>query len=198
VDAASVFFQFITKFGDSGFLLPASVFLSFGLFATGSRRNAIVFAAAWAACISATALAKILFMAYGGAPTSAAIHSPSGHASLSTMFFLSLGFIATGEKNRVRSRVLAALCIGLVALIAGSRVSLGAHTAAETFVGVVIGLASFEAFRRYSRPCAPFSPQALLIGAGSLVLAYAVLGASIRVEEPLERAASWLALRFGC
>lgn len=198
MDAASAFFRFITKFGDSGFLLPAAVFLCFGLFATGGRRNAIVFAAAWAACISATALAKILFMACGGSPTSAAIHSPSGHASLSAMFFLSLGFIATGEKNRVRGRVLAALCMALIALIAGSRVFLGAHTAAEALLGLVIGLASFEAFRRYSRPRAPIPPQAMLIGAGALVLAYSVLGASIHVEEPLERAAAWLALRFGC
>jgi membrane-associated phospholipid phosphatase len=198
VDAASAFFRFVTKFGDSGFLLPASALLCFGFFATGSRRNAVAFAAAFAACVSATALTKILFMACGGHAISATIHSPSGHASLSAMFFLSLGFIATGERNQIWGRILAALCITFVALIAASRVFLGAHTAAETLAGALIGLASFETFRRYSQPCAPIPPQVLLIAAGSLVLVYAILGASIRVEEPLERVAAWLALRFGC
>jgi membrane-associated phospholipid phosphatase len=198
VDAASAFFETVTKFGDSGFLLPASVCLCVGLFAAGARHNAVAFAYAWAACIGATTLAKILLMACGRDWISASIHSPSGHASLSAMFFLTLGFISRGEQNHVRGRGFAVLCIVLVGLIAVSRVFLGAHTAAETLVGVVIGLTSFGAFWRYSGPAAPIPARVLLFGLAPLVLAYAASGAHLHLEGPLERIAAWLARYLNC
>jgi membrane-associated phospholipid phosphatase len=197
VDADDSFLAIVTKFGDSGLLLPASVFLCAGLFAAGARKTAVVFACAWAACIGATILVKILFMACGER-VSSSIHSPSGHTSLAAMFFLSLGLMATGAKNQIFGRAVAAGCVALVTAIAVSRVALGAHTLAETLIGAVIGLASFGAFWGFSWPRSPISIKALLLSLVPLGLGYAVLGVSVHFEGPLERVAHWLARRLGC
>jgi membrane-associated phospholipid phosphatase len=197
VAADEAFFEIITKFGDSRLLLPASVGLCLGMFVTGARQSAAVFACAWTACICATSLAKILSMACGELFL-ASLHSPSGHASLSSMFYLTLGLTAAKRNNPFPGRAFLGVCIVLVALVAISRVVLDAHSVAETLIGLAIGLASFGAFWRYSQRHSPISTRALLIGAAPVLLAYAAVGVSAHAEERLERIAAWLARHWGC
>jgi membrane-associated phospholipid phosphatase len=198
VDAAGAFLSIITNLGDAGFLLPASFALGVVVWLSADRRTAIAFACAFSACVGATMLAKVAFMTCAGHWAVAAIHSPSGHASLATMFFLSLGLVGARSGNRLLGRTLLPICLLLVALIAASRIALGAHTAAETLAGAVVGVACFGVFWRFASLHLAVRAPALAFGLAPLVVAYVAFGAHVGIEDWLERIAAWLAQRLTC
>ena len=183
VDAVEAFLSIITNLGDSGFLLPASFALALALWFSGARHTALVFVFAFVACVGATALAKIAFMTCSGQRVADLIYSPSGHASLATMFFLSLALVATKARNQVYRSIFAAGCVLLAAFIAGSRFIIGVHTAAEILAGVAIGLTCFGAFWRFAPPHPAVSARALAIALVPLALAYAIFGAHLGIEH---------------
>lgn len=187
-----LFFAAVTALGDSGFVFPASAGLCVALLSSGDRRTALAFAAAVATCAALTVAAKIAFMIYGGSPGAAAVHSPSGHASMATAFFSSLGLIAARSNGAGPGRVGAAICALLVVLIAVSRVTLRAHTWAETVVGVAIGLASFALFWRFAAKRPPIDGRMLAVFFVLVLALYAAFGVSVTVEEPLEHIAARL------
>lgn len=178
----------VTVFGDSGFILPASGVLVAVLLASGDRRTALAFAAAVTTCAALTVAAKISFMIFGVS----AIHSPSGHASMATIFFSCFGAIALRSKGSGPGRVGAAICGALVLLIAVSRVTLRAHTWSEALIGVAIGLFVFALFWRFSASRLAIGRRTLGLYFAAALGLYAVFGGSVTVEEPLERLAAHL------
>lgn len=193
MDTIDLFFEAITALGDSGFVLPASGGLCVALLSSGDRRTALAFASAVGICAILTVAAKLGFMVYDGFSGRAAVHSPSGHAAMATIFFSSLGSIAARSKGAgAAGRVGAAVCAVVVALIAVSRVWLHAHTRAETSIGVAIGLASFALFWRFASKRSPVDGRTLAVFLILVVPLYAAFGASVSVEEPLEQIAALL------
>lgn len=181
-----LFFEAITTLGDSGFILPAAGALFVALLAAEDRRTALAFAAAVTACAVLTVATKIGFMIYGGFPGRALVHSPSGHASMATIFFSSLGLVAARSKDAGSGRAGAAICAILIALIALSRVALDAHTWAETLIGLGVGLVSFAVFRHFAAARSPIHRRTLAIFVIAVLALYLAFGASVSVEEPLE------------
>jgi len=196
-DAKFFFFRAVTILGDSGFLLPASAVLFILLWASGSRRAALGFAGAMSLCVLATVAAKLGFTACG-APGDDAIRSPSGHASLSAMFFSSLGFLALRTTPGGLGRAVFVLCLALVALIAGSRVALYAHTVAETLIGLSIGAACFLLFRRLTPPRMRLDWRVSASVLALFFMVYALFGRRIYIEERLTRFAPWIQGLIGC
>lgn len=181
-----LFFEAITTLGDSGFILPASAGLVVALLVFGDRRTAFAFAAGVTTCAVLTIAGKIGFMVFGGFPGRAAIHSPSGHASMATVFFGSLGLIAARAGGAGVGWGCGTLSAAVVVLVALSRVRLHAHTWAEALVGVAIGLASFALVWRFASNRTPIARRLLAIFFIVALAAYAAFGRSFSVEEPLE------------
>src|SRR5712692_10086968 len=114
----------ITDLGDSALLLPASVALSFYLWARGSRSPACWFVAAMLVCVVLTALAKIGLSACAGNTFLLDLRSPSGHAALGATFYLCAALLLTVDAPQLARAVTLAVAAILGALIAGSRVLL--------------------------------------------------------------------------
>lgn len=192
----------VTGFGAAGLLLPACFVIFAGFWLMGERHNAMAFLGAAAVCVAAVVAAKIGFMACG--PGS--VRSPSGHTALATFFYSSLGFIAISVSRARFARIFAVGCLGLIALIAVSRFTVGGHTPFETLLGFAFGAASFRLFLRFSQLETP-APGALAavppIGlAASFVaaclLVYGMFAHRLEPEEALFRLAHWLRAPLGC
>lgn len=181
-------FETITALGDSGFVLPASVGLAAALVAHGDRRTALALLGAVAASAILTIAAKLAFMIHG----MAGVHSPSGHTSMATVFFASIGSIAARSGSKGAGRLGAAICALVIVAVAVSRVALSAHTRAETLIGVAIGLFSFGLFRAFAARRTPIGWRKLAAFLAIVLAAYAAVGASVTLEEPLERVAAYL------
>ena len=67
---------------------------------------------------------------------------PSGHALLSTVFYLSLGVMLTRAFPRRRFKIFV-LCVSMIMalLVGGTRVYLGAHWASDVLAGWSVGAA---------------------------------------------------------
>lgn len=191
------FFRAVTTFGDPGFLAPASGGLLAMLWASGARRAAFVFALTVALCVFATIIAKIGFMTCG-APQSDLIYSPSGHASLATMFFSCLAFVAATMTRRTFGRLYVLACFCLVVLIAVSRVVLEAHSVSETVLGVLIGGLSFGLFFCFAGARGTIDARLPVLALAILFAAYATFGSNVTLEAPLGRFARRIAGIFGC
>lgn len=189
MDIIGLLLETITAFGDSGLVLPASLGLVALLLAAEDRRSAVAVAAAVASCAVLTAVAKIAFMIVGATP----LRSPSGHAAMATVFFACFGAIVWRSRERGGSACWSVLaCAALALLVAVSRVSLGAHSWGEIWIGMAIGLVCFGLFWRLASPRPPLRHRALF-GFFAVTLAfYAAFGESVSVEDSLERVASRL------
>ena len=85
------FLYTITHFGEATIVAPLVCGAIVALWTVGERRNARTIAIAFALCLAATVLSKILFMfIYRGGP----LRSPSGHTALATFVYGSLAVLA--------------------------------------------------------------------------------------------------------
>jgi membrane-associated phospholipid phosphatase len=191
------FFAAVTTFGDSGFLMPASGGLLALLWASGARRTAFAFALSVAFCAVATITAKIGFMTCG-VHGPEYIYSPSGHASLSTMFFASLAFVAVTMTRRSFGLFYAAFCLGLIILVAASRVILNAHSIGETLIGMVIGALSFGLFSRFASGSGTIDARIPAFGLAVIFAVHSFIGSTVTVEEPVGRIARLIGRLIGC
>lgn len=194
MDAETLLF-IITNVGDAGLLLPASLAVVLALWFGDDRQTAIAFAVALGLSVGLTIAAKLAFMTCSATED---IHSPSGHASLATAFFLSLALIGARSSHRVPGVLFALACVLAVIFIAVSRVYLEAHTSAETVAGVAIGLASLSAFWKSAAPHPNKFALLILVILLPLGVAYAVSGAHIGIEPFLERLSAWISKRWAC
>lgn len=181
--------ELVVVLGDAGFVLPASGGLAAALWGAADRRAAFAFLAAVAACGATAAVAKILFMAFGPPP----LHSPSGHAALAAVFFLSLSAIFMRIGERGVGLLAAALCAAVAMLVPLARIAAAAHTEPEAFAGFFIGLACFGLFLALAPPRLAIGARTLVAFLMAAVALYAYVGFNIGVEEPLERIATRLA-----
>lgn len=196
ISTATEFFSAATALGDSGFLLPASGGLFAFLWSRGARRSAAAFALGLLICVLATIGAKLAFMACG--PVRSTLHSPSGHASLATMFFGSLAYVFVAAKRRGFSVLAAALCLLVIAVVAVSRIQLEAHSVSETVAGLALGASCFALFMRFGKLDERLDLRAPALALVALLAAVSILGASFSLEPQIENAARRLRLALRC
>lgn len=126
----------LTEFGDAAVLLPMAALMLAWLLLIGARRSAAWWLVAVACCAGLTAALKVFF---DTCPPTPALHSPSGHTSLSTLIYGALTRV-TADEARGLPRMLA---VGggtmFILAIAVSRLLLSAHTGLEVGLGLVIG-----------------------------------------------------------
>jgi membrane-associated phospholipid phosphatase len=193
-------FHALAILGDAGFLLPGALAFVLLLWTFGCARSALGFGAAVALCVVAVTGSKIGFMACS-AGSDAALRSPSGHAALSVVVYLSVAATARRAFPPWAGRLAAALCFLLVVMIAVSRVVSYAHTVAETAMGAAIGAVCLAVFLCAAPQRLVFDRRAALATLATLAMVAAVLGLfgrRVSFEDRLERVAEWIQPRIGC
>lgn len=183
----------VTNFGDANLIAPPVCGAIAALWTLGERRNARTLAIAFALCLAATVLSKILFMfVYSGGP----LRSPSGHTALAAFVYGSLAVVAWKRESPVALRyIIAALCAAIVLGVAISRFKIGGHSRTETAFGLVYGvLAVAFLARRFAWRPLPQTSVALSTIAGVVVTlaAYFVLSSGYFDEEAISDFADWL------
>jgi membrane-associated phospholipid phosphatase len=135
--SADLLWQTLTRFGESGILLPVLLVAAFGLGwsarrADGPLRLLLPIALA-ATLVTAT---KIAFLGFGWGIASLDFTGISGHAMLAFGGFPVLAAIFVAPAARRKAVAVAAAVAGLVAV---SRIAVGAHSASEVVSGCLIG-----------------------------------------------------------
>lgn len=182
----------LTDFGDLAVLLPLAAFVLIWLSWRSAKWEAVWWGLALGLCIGTTALLKAYFFA---CPVSSELHSPSGHASLSTVVYGGLGTIIVAGRAGWRRSAAITAAAALIFAIGASRIALDAHTWVEVALGLLIGLASLALFAYpYLRLQAGRAPlKAFLLAA--LSLAFLFHGDKLRAEEFLHRLSGYAHLR---
>jgi membrane-associated phospholipid phosphatase len=114
----------ITDLGDLAVLVPLAAAILIWLLRCFSR-----VAARWilalSICVGLTALLKIVFY---GCPPAGDMHSPSGHANLSTLVYGALALTVAAAWPGLRRLIVISVGAGLILAIAVSRLLLDAHS----------------------------------------------------------------------
>jgi membrane-associated phospholipid phosphatase len=179
----------LTGFGDLAVLLPLAATIFAWLQLSRAPRAAAWWAIAVFLCVGATAALKIVF--WGCAPVSD-LHSPSGHASFSTLVYGATGLIVAAEGGRRWPQVATALSAALILGIALSRLLLGDHTVPEVVLGWVIGGACLAAFGRRYRRYRPHHARIAPLLIAVTILALLLHGSDLRAEGLLHRITGFL------
>jgi membrane-associated phospholipid phosphatase len=136
------FWHVVTWFGDSGFLLPAALWIAIWL---GVRRATRPIALLWMLLFGVggalIAASKIAFMGWGIGSATLNFTGFSGHTALSTSVWpVACWLTASRWEHRVR---VSAASLGLLfaMLIGLSRLALYAHSKSEVAAGFALGLA---------------------------------------------------------
>ena len=140
------FFRNITNLGDFRFLTPATLFISAILMWKHRRVSGLLYASAVVGGFLLETLMKITLRRnrpdlWPALVTEKTFSFPSGHATMSTLFFggaVAVVFHLTKRRAyRVAAVVVASIGIFLVAF---SRVYLGAHWTTDVLAGILLGL----------------------------------------------------------
>lgn len=179
----------LTGFGDLAVLLPITIAIFAWLAFLPARRHAAWWAIAVAVCMGGTAFLKILFFI---CPPVEDLHSPSGHASLSTLVYGGLAVLAARRSDGWRRSAIIGAGVAFALAIAASRVVLSSHTLIETVLGVAVGAAALAVFARSyfsERPAdVPLRPLAL----GVAVLIVLLHGQQLHAEDLLRAVGFYL------
>ncbi len=188
----------VTDLGDAALLLPASLGLLCYFLYLRSRAAAFAWASAVGLCIALTILAKLSIMACGDWLSIFDVRSPSGHTSLSAMFYSGGALAVSAQRDQRTSRLLLAASVLLVVVIAVSRVLVSAHSVGEVVLGLAIGGIGVAWFARAAEtgrlPAMAWQPMAL----GFVALALLLHGLHLTLEGPLEHLAALLRARTDC
>src|SRR5262245_48987260 len=129
----------ITHLGDSVLVIPASALLIAYFAYRRLPGHARLWLETLALCGLVTLALKAVFFACGAQLRLPAIHSPSGHTSLSVTFYGCAALMASVDKTRAMQ--LAALAAGAVVALAVAltRIVLQVHSTGEVLMGLMIG-----------------------------------------------------------
>ncbi|HXQ52378.1 MAG TPA: phosphatase PAP2 family protein [Stellaceae bacterium] len=181
---------FLASFGDAVVVLPVAAVTLLWLATLVGRRVAMTWC--WAVLLAGGATALLKIWLSGCATPIDGLESPSGHTSMSTVVYGGLTLVAASEAESWPRVALGAAGAALVLAIAVSRVTLGAHSAIEVVVGLVIGGAALALFARaYLRDRQAGRPIWPLLTAG-IILALALHGHSAELEPLWRRIAAAL------
>ena len=187
------FLYTITHFGEATIVAPLVCGAIVALWTMGERRNARTIAIAFALCLAATVLSKILFMfIYRGGP----LRSPSGHTALATFVYGSLAVLAWKRASFGALRYLsAALCAGIVLGVAVSRFIIGGHSRTETLFGLAYGVVAVLFLARnfsWSAHARSSIALAAVAGAAVAIAAHFVLDSGYFDEDAITDFTYWL------
>ena len=136
--------QWLTRFGEAGIVLPVAVALALWLtVATRSPRPASSWLAPLGVAVLVTTASKIAFIGWGIGIASIDFTGFSGHAMFAAAVYPMLAQALTAHWRDTGRRRDALLALGaayaFAALVAVSRVRVGAHSVSEAAAGLALG-----------------------------------------------------------
>jgi membrane-associated phospholipid phosphatase len=185
----------LTDFGDSAVVLPLACVILIWMFLVEGWRPAALWAGAVVLCAAVTALLKLYFSACTAA--GAALHSPSGHSSMSALVYGGLAVIIALELGGWRRNAAVILGVGLAIAIGVSRIVLGVHTELEVLVGLAAGLAVLTAFVPVYLRVKPFHVRHWHLDVAAAVTVFVLHGQVLTIEPLLQRLAAILGGSIG-
>ncbi|MDM0078330.1 phosphatase PAP2 family protein [Variovorax sp. J2P1-59] len=139
---SEAFWYSVTWFGDSGFLLPAALWIAVWLSTrSGTRPSALLWVVLFGIGASLIATTKIAFLGWGIGNATLNFTGFSGHTALSASVWPVACWLTVSRwEHRVR---VAAAALGLLfaALIGASRLAIYAHSKSEVVAGFALGVA---------------------------------------------------------
>jgi len=139
---SEAFWHSLTWFGDSGFLLPAALWIAVWLgIRNATRPSALLWVVLFGVGGSLIAASKIAFLGWGIGSATLNFTGFSGHTAISASVWpVACWLTVSRYEHRVR---VAAATFGLVfaALIGASRLAIYAHSKSEVAAGFALGVA---------------------------------------------------------
>jgi membrane-associated phospholipid phosphatase len=133
------FWQVVTRLGEAQMLLPTALALGAWLALSGERRAAVVWTTLFGLAFGLTTASKIAFIGWGVGIPRLNFTGVSGHAMHAAAVLPLLARCATAASApRVQGLALA-VGYGLAALVAMSRIVIGAHSLSESVAGFALG-----------------------------------------------------------
>ena len=136
---------FVTDFGDTAVTVPLAALMGCFLVAARQQRLAVGWALAIVGCAGAIGGLKLVLAACGyslGVPGQA---SPSGHTAMSVAVYGGYAAVIGANLARPARALLIAGAAMLIITIAVSRVTLGAHSPLEVWIGLAVGVTALGA-----------------------------------------------------
>lgn len=187
--------RFLTNFGNEMVLLPVATLMLLWLARIGGWRTASFWGAALVLCGGGTALLKI-YLSDCATPI-AALNSPSGHASMSTLVYGGLALILGAEAPSWQRVGAGAIGAAIVLAIALSRLVLHAHSLIEVVVGCLIGTVALVLFASlYLTEKPPVRDLAPFFAAVALLLLL-LHGHAVDLEPVWRKVATYLHANVG-
>lgn len=182
------FWSFVTRWGEAQILLPLMLLVALWCLRERASRPG-----AWTWLLSTTAAAllvtasKVAFIGFGVGLPAWDFTGLSGHAMFAAAVLPVLGALLLRGEGGV-SRAGAAAGAALAALVAVSRIAVGAHSASEVVLGAAVGYAAaVPALLAFGRHGAGGSH--LVRGAGALALTWL---AATSMAAPPSRTHDWV------
>ncbi|MED5620988.1 phosphatase PAP2 family protein [Ideonella sp. BN130291] len=155
----------ITRLGEAQILLPAllAVLTWFVL-----RLGALRVAATWLLCVSVavglTTITKVAFLGWGIGYAPWNFTGISGHAMFAAAVLPVLGATLAATAAPASRPLAAVIALALAALIAYSRVQVGAHSPSEALAGWMLGAVASTLAVLLARAPHSHAPKALMLG----------------------------------
>lgn len=161
-----MFWAALTRFGESGILLPVGIALALWLTAAAGRlRPAFECLVPLGAAVLVTLISKIAFIGFGIGIAALDFTGFSGHAMFAAAVYPILAYSLLGHARRPGLVAGVAAGYAFALLVAVSRVVVGAHSGSEAASGFLLGAAaSGLSLRELGRPPQRAAPAVLLIG----------------------------------
>ncbi|HYD94474.1 MAG TPA: phosphatase PAP2 family protein [Noviherbaspirillum sp.] len=164
------YWESITAAGDANITLPAAALIALWLAAARMPRLALSWCLIFGGLLVLVGATKLAFIGWGLGIRALDFTGISGHASRATAVIPVLVYLLcqTWQAGRLRSAVAAAYAAG--ALVACSRVAIGAHSESEVMIGFALGGAASAGFIRLASAQTPLRISGWLAGLGVLML----------------------------
>ena len=102
-------------------------------------------------CITTVVIAKLFFISCGCIILNGIVHSPSGHAALSFVFYISLSIIIWRSNGYFAGITSLIIALFIVMSVSVTRVTLHYHSVLEALIGICIGCLWLIIFIRQTR-----------------------------------------------
>lgn len=183
----------ITDLGDSAVLSGIILITTIYLLVCGCRRYAVVLITAFLTTALAIGLLKMFFFScHHRFALPVHIHSPSGHAALTTVVWGLLATLIAAQYSGWRRRLTLTVAIILIGSIAVTRWLLHFHTRSEIIAGLAVGLLGLLTARYFlhRRTAQKFDPRGLMVA--TVVAALVLHGFRLPAEGFMQALAQML------
>ncbi len=131
--------QIVTRFGEAQLMLPTGLALVAWLAWVGERRTAVLWLSLLSLAFGLTTASKVAFIGWGVGIPALNFTGISGHAMHAAAVFPLLLRCLSASGGRTAQGVAVGLGYAVAALVAVSRVVIGAHSASESVAGFALG-----------------------------------------------------------